>query len=797
MRALPASVRRVAVLDRTKEPGRAGRAALPRRLQRARRGARGGRARVDAGGDRRALRAVLEGVRPGDGRGRARGARARAAQAALHDRHRRRRVGDEPAVRAPASTSSRLETVRAVFFGLGSDGTVGANKNTIKILGDAGLHAQGYFVYDSKKSGSQTISHLRFGPEPIRAPYLVSGASFVGCHQFGLLERPEVLDRAAPGATLLLNTHHPPDRVWDKLARRVQRRMLEKDVRLYVIDAGRIARAAGLAGRTNTVLQTCFFAISGVLEREQAIERIKASIEKTYGAPRRGGGRAQPARRRQRADGPAPRRAARRGHLRPRRAARSSPATRPSSCATVSAAMMAGRGDELPVSALPVDGTYPSGTTKYEKRNISDLVAVWDSELCIQCGNCSFVCPHSVIRSRYYDASRLEGAPAQFRSAPLNAPGPPEHPLHAAGLRRGLHRLRAVRRGVPGLGGRRPGAQGDQPRRARAAGRAGAREHRVLRGPARGRPLARGLRHRARHPVPRAAVRVLGRLRGLRRDAVPQAPLAALRRPHDRRQRDRLLVDLRRQPARPRRGRPAPTGAARRGRTRCSRTTPSSGSVCGSPPTATPSWRAGACPSCASRWAPSSSTRSSTAPQLRESELREQRERVAELERRLDGLDGPAADRPAQRARPPDPPQRVDRRRRRLGLRHRLRRARPRAGERQQRQRARARHRGLLQHRRADVEGDAARRRREVRRRRQDDAHQGPRAAGDRARQRLRRARRDGRRPAADADARSARPRPTTGRRWSSPTATASRTATTCATGSTSSTARWRAATGR
>ena len=174
--------------------------------------------------------------------------------------------------------------MRAVFFGLGSDGTVGANKNTIKILGsEEGLHAQGYFVYDSKKSGSQTVSHLRFGPQPISAPYLVSQASFVGCHQFGLLERAEVLDRAAPGATLLLNCRQPPDRVWDALRAPVQEQILAKRIELYVIDAGRIAREAGLAGRTNTVLQTCFFAISGVLEPEQAIERIKASIAKTYG----------------------------------------------------------------------------------------------------------------------------------------------------------------------------------------------------------------------------------------------------------------------------------------------------------------------------------------------------------------------------------------------------------------------------------------------------------------------------------------------------------------------------------
>jgi pyruvate-ferredoxin/flavodoxin oxidoreductase len=318
------------------------------------------------------------------------------------------------------------ETVRAVFFGLGSDGTVGANKNTIKILGsEEELHAQGYFVYDSKKSGSQTVSHLRFGPEPINAPYLISQASFVGCHQFGLLERAEVLDRAAPGATVLLNTREPADRVWAALARPVQEQIIAKGIELYVIDAGRIAREAGLAGRTNTVLQTCFFAISGVLEREQAIERIKVAIAKTYG--KRG---AEVVRRNQTAVDRSvealhrvevPERATGTRELAPL-----VPAHAPEFVRTVTAAMMAGHGDQLPVSALPVDGTYPSGTTAYEKRRVSDLVAVWDPELCIQCGNCSFVCPHSVIRSRQYEQSRLEGAPEGFLSAPLNAPGVPD-----------------------------------------------------------------------------------------------------------------------------------------------------------------------------------------------------------------------------------------------------------------------------------------------------------------------------------------------------------------------------------
>ena len=326
----------------------------------------------------------------------------------------------------PALDIEPAETVRAIFFGLGSDGTVGANKNTIKILGaEEGLHAQGYFVYDSKKSGSQTVSHLRFGPQPIRAPYLVRQASFVGCHQFGLLDRADVLGPAAPGATLLLNCPHPPDEVWDALSRPVQEQIVAKGIDLYTIDAGRIARDVGLAGRTNVVLQTCFFAVSGVLPREEAIERIKAAVEKTYG--RRG---AEVVRRNQAAvdralDGlhrvEAPSRV-----TADREPPPPVPAHAPEFVRTVTAAMLAGRGDDLPVSALPVDGTYPSGTAAYEKRNISELVAVWDPDLCIQCGNCSFVCPHSVIRSRYYDRSQLEGAPDGFLSAPLDAVGLPD-----------------------------------------------------------------------------------------------------------------------------------------------------------------------------------------------------------------------------------------------------------------------------------------------------------------------------------------------------------------------------------
>ena len=441
------------------------------------------------------------------------------------------------------------ETVRAVFFGLGSDGTVGANKNTIKILGsEEGLHAQGYFVYDSKKSGSQTVSHLRFGPDPISAPYLISQASFVGCHQFGLLERAEVLDRAAPGATLLLNSRHPPDRVWDVLARPVQEQILAKQIKLYVIDAGQIARDAGLAGRTNTVLQTCFFAISGVLDREEAIERIKTSIAKTYG--KRG---AEVVERNQTAVDRTlqdlhlvelPEQVTSERELEP-----PVPAHAPEFVRTVTAAMMAGRGDELPVSALPVDGTYPSGTTRYEKRNISEMVAAWDSELCIQCGNCSFVCPHSVIRSRQYEQSRLAGAPDGFRSAPLNAPGLPDTRYTLQVYVEDCTGCALCVEACP------VSAPGDQARKAinleaiEPLLPAEREQDRVLRAAAGERPLAGRLRHRSRHAVPGAAVRVLRRLRRLRRDPVPEARLAAVRRPADDRQRDRLLVDLRREPA--------------------------------------------------------------------------------------------------------------------------------------------------------------------------------------------------------------------------------------------------------
>ena len=417
---LPKSVRRIAVLDRTKEPGSLGEPLFLDTVAALSESRAGDMPTVVGGRYGLSSKELTPGMVAGVFDELAREAPRRRFTIGITD--------DVSGTSLDYDASLDIEpseTVRAVFFGLGSDGTVGANKNTIKILGAEGFHAQGYFVYDSKKSGSQTVSHLRFGPEPIRAPYLVRQASFVGCHQFRLLERSEVLDRAADGATLLLNSALSPDEVWDAISRPTQERILAKHIDLYVVDAGRIAREVGLAGRTNIVLQTCFFALSEVLPHEQAIERVKDAIAKTYG--RRG---AEVVERNQAAVDRALE-GLHRVELAGQTVSGSEttpliPPDAPEFVRTVTAAMLEGRGDELPVSALPVDGTYPSGTAAYEKRNISELVAVWDEGLCIQCGNCSFVCPHSVIRSRYYDQARLEDAPDGFRSAPLEAVGLPD-----------------------------------------------------------------------------------------------------------------------------------------------------------------------------------------------------------------------------------------------------------------------------------------------------------------------------------------------------------------------------------
>jgi pyruvate-ferredoxin/flavodoxin oxidoreductase len=313
-------------------------------------------------------------------------------------------------------------TVQAIFFGLGSDGTVGANKNSIKIIGEeTESWAQGYFVYDSKKSGAITVSHLRFGPKPIRGTYLVRKASFVACHQWSFIEKYDLLENAAEGATLLLNSPHSPTELWDTLPKQMQEGILEKNLKLYTIDAYEVAKETGMGVRINTIMQTCFFAISGVLPRDEAIAKIKEAIHKTYG--RRG---EEVVRRNYAAvDGTLAHlhevdltgKTANSPHMRPPIVSERAP----DFIQNVTAMMMAGKGDLLPVSAFPVDGTWDTGTTKWEKRNIAMTVPTWDPEVCIQCNQCAFVCPHAAIRAKVYEPSELANAPESFVSTDYKA----------------------------------------------------------------------------------------------------------------------------------------------------------------------------------------------------------------------------------------------------------------------------------------------------------------------------------------------------------------------------------------
>jgi pyruvate-ferredoxin/flavodoxin oxidoreductase len=314
------------------------------------------------------------------------------------------------------------DVVRAQFFGLGSDGTVGANKESIKIIGEnTDYFAQGYFVYDSKKSGAMTISHLRFGPRRIRSTYLITKANFVACHQSVLLETCNVLKDLAPGGTFLLNSPLGPDRVWAHLPENVQRRLIEQRAKFFVIDGNKVARDAGMGGRINTVMQTCFFAIFGVLPAQDAIEAIKNSIHKTYA--KKGDEIVQMNLRAvdqtlahlyevKVPDAVVPVSSGSNGEL--KRA--------PEFVRNVLGEIIAGRGDHVPVSALPNDGTYPTGTTQWEKRNLAGDVPVWDPAVCIQCGKCVMVCPHAVIRSKVYEAAVLPGAPAPFKSTEARLP---------------------------------------------------------------------------------------------------------------------------------------------------------------------------------------------------------------------------------------------------------------------------------------------------------------------------------------------------------------------------------------
>jgi pyruvate-ferredoxin/flavodoxin oxidoreductase len=305
--------------------------------------------------------------------------------------------------------------VRAMFYGLGSDGTVGANHNSIKIIGEeTDNYAQGYFVYDSKKSGAVTVSHLRFGPNLIRSTYLISQANFVGCHQWIFLEKLNVLKAAKNGSIFLLNSPYEKEEVWDQLPLEVQEDIVRKNLKLYVINANKVARESGMAGRINTVMQVCFFALAGVLPKDEAIAQIKRSIEKTYMKK----GPEVVRMNLQAVDntldnlfeinvGEA--------NSSIRKPPTVSPLA-PEFMREVQAKMLIKEGDELPVSVLPCDGTYPTGTSKWEKRNIAQFIPVWDPDVCVQCGKCVMVCPHAVIRAKAYDESQLEGAPATFKT---------------------------------------------------------------------------------------------------------------------------------------------------------------------------------------------------------------------------------------------------------------------------------------------------------------------------------------------------------------------------------------------
>jgi len=420
--ALPASVRAIAVLDRTKEPGAVGEplyldvvAALAEDS--------------DGGAARFATRPRVFGGRYGLSSKEFTPAQVRTIFIELGAAAPRKHftvgiVDDVTRLSLPVDETFDIEdesVARAVFYGLGSDGTVGANKNSIKIIAEEAGFAQGYFVYDSKKSGAMTISHLRFGPRPIRSAYLIKSAGFVACHHFGFLDKLDVLDVAAPGAVFLLNAPYSAEEVWAHLPREVQETIVAKKLRFHVIDAQSVARASGLGVRINTIMQACFFALSAAVPAEVATEKIKKAIEKTYGIR-----------------GPVVVRQnfaavdAALEHLREVTVPAAADATRrrpplvpdgaPDFVRAVTAALLAQKGDLLPVSAFPIDGTWPVGTTKWEKRGIAAEIPVWSSDVCIQCNQCALICPHAAIRTKVYAPELLASAPGEFRHVDYRAP---------------------------------------------------------------------------------------------------------------------------------------------------------------------------------------------------------------------------------------------------------------------------------------------------------------------------------------------------------------------------------------
>jgi pyruvate-ferredoxin/flavodoxin oxidoreductase len=408
--ALPASVRALAVLDRTKEPAAQAEPLFQDVVT----------ALAERGGE---LPRVIGG-RYGLSSKEFTPAMAAAALAELEQDEPRRRftvgitddVGRLSLDVDPAFRTEPDDVFAAVFYGLGADGTVGANRNSIKIIADErGLYGQGYFVLDSKKAGSTTVSHLRFGPRPISSSYLVQQADFVACHQFGFLERLDVLSLAKEGATFLLNAPFAPEEVWEHLPREVQEAILGKRLRVWVVDASAIAREAGLGKRVNTVLQTCFFALTEVLPLDEAIAAVKEAIGATYGK------RGEAVLQRNMAAVDSALAGLREVEVPALATATSGrhapvPANAPAFIRDVTGPMIAGRGDDLPVSALPVDGSFPTGTSQYEKRSIALEIPIWDPSICIDCAKCALVCPHAAIRMKVYDPEALAGAPGGFLS---------------------------------------------------------------------------------------------------------------------------------------------------------------------------------------------------------------------------------------------------------------------------------------------------------------------------------------------------------------------------------------------
>ncbi len=422
------------------------------------------------------------------------------------------------------------DVFRGLFYGLGSDGTVGANKNSIKIIGEeTDNFAQGYFVYDSKKAGAVTVSHLRFGPKPIRSSYLIRKAKFVACHQWVFLEKLDMLAYAQPGATFLVNSPYGPDEIWDNFPREVQQAIIDLKLKVYCIDATEVARETGMGRRTNTIMQTCFFAISGILPRDEAIAKIKGAIKKTYGAK----GDEIVRLNFEAVDGTL-------ANLHEVKVPGKVTATftRPPTVSAeapdlvkrVTALMLEGKGDLLPVSAFPPDGTWPTATTHWEKRNIAIDIPVWDEELCIQCNKCAMVCPHAAIRAKVYDPAALEGAPVDLQGRRLQGQGLPGLQYTIQVAPEDCTGCELCVRVCPAKDKSNPKHKALDMAPQMPLRESEARQLRVLPRPPRGGPH-QGQTRRQGRPVPAAPLRVLRRLRGLRRDPLRQAAHPALRRP--------------------------------------------------------------------------------------------------------------------------------------------------------------------------------------------------------------------------------------------------------------------------